>query len=238
MSSANTQGSSTTLRVLVVVFGAAALAGWGFAFLKMSEAKKDQAGKEQSLKIQVQELQAQVSSLESELKDERSSVQNAQEVREELVKEREKLETVLKKEIAEGQAKLEQIEGQLKVTCMDTILFDLGKAEIRQEGKDVLDKIATVLAEGEMEDTVSVEGHCDNIPISPARWHLFRTNWELSAARALAVVHYFQRERDIDPRRLSAVGYGEYRPIATNDTPEGRQKNRRVEILLRPQEQR
>jgi len=245
MASANGQGSSGTLRVLVVVFGTAALAGWGFAFLKMSEAKKDQQGREaaaegfqeerEDLTAQVQELRGQVEDLESELSETRASTEEIQKVRENLVKEREKLETVLKKEIAEGQAKLEEIQGQLKVTCMDTILFDLGKANIRPEGKEVLDKIATVLLQDKTGRTISVEGHCDNIPISPAHWHLFRTNWELSTARALAVVHYFQDSHQIDPGLLSAVGYGEHRPVAPNDTPEGRQKNRRVEIVLEPE---
>jgi len=247
MAASNTQGSSATLRVLVVVFGTAALLGWGVAFLKISEAQKGRQSKEvamdrledenSKLNDQLMQLQNQVGDLQTELKESRSSAEQAEQVQENLVKEREKLETVLKKEIAEGEAKLEEMEGQLKVTCMDTILFDLGKAEIRQEGKEVLDKIAHVLAEEKTGRTISVEGHCDNIPISPSRWHLFRTNWELSTSRALAVVHYFQNQHQIDPVLLSAVGFGEHRPLATNDTPEGRQKNRRVEIILKPQAQ-
>ena len=74
-----------------------------------------------------------------------------------------------------------------------------------------------------------VEGHTDNIPIQTAR---FPSNWELSVARAVNVVKYFAEVSNIDPQRLSAVGYGESRPVVANDTPANRMKNRRVEILL------
>jgi chemotaxis protein MotB len=78
---------------------------------------------------------------------------------------------------------------------------------------------------------VGIEGHTDNIPIARSGW---KSNWELSSARALAVLHYLEKEEKISPERLSAIGYGEFQPVASNDTKDGRQANRRVEIVIMP----
>ncbi len=78
-----------------------------------------------------------------------------------------------------------------------------------------------------------MEGHTDNVPIGPAIIDKFPTNWELSTARATTVVRYLQ-ERGVNPGYLSAEGYSEYRPVAPNDTEEGKSKNRRIEIVLIP----
>ena len=114
-----------------------------------------------------------------------------------------------------------------RLSFEDQVLFDFGKAAINPAGFVFLDKIADVL------DTIPyvmrVEGHTDNVPIQTRR---FPSNWELSVARAVSVVKYFVEVSNIDPRRISAVGYGESRPVAQNDTLSNRAKNRRVEILL------
>ena len=109
----------------------------------------------------------------------------------------------------------------------DQVLFDFGKDVINPEGFPFLDKIARALAD--VPYPLRVEGHTDNVPIRTKR---FPSNWELSIARAVNVVKYFAQVSKLDPRRLSAVGYGESRPVAQNDTPSNRAKNRRVEILL------
>ena len=109
----------------------------------------------------------------------------------------------------------------------DQVLFDFGKDAINPEGFPFLDKIARALAD--VPYPLRVEGHTDNVPIRTKR---FPSNWELSIARAVNVVKYFAQVSKLDPRRLSAVGYGESRPVAQNDTPSNRAKNRRVEILL------
>ena len=114
-----------------------------------------------------------------------------------------------------------------RIAFADRILFDFGKDAINREGFPFLDKIAQVLAD--VPYPLRVEGHTDNVPIQTKR---FPSNWELSIARAVNVVKYFAQVRNIDPRRLSAVGYGESRPVVQNDTPSNRAKNRRVEILL------
>ena len=114
-----------------------------------------------------------------------------------------------------------------RLSFEDQVLFDFGRAAISPTGFIFLDKIADVLKK--VPYAVRVEGHTDNVPIQT---HRFPSNWELSVARAVNVVKYFAEVSNIDPKRLSAVGYGESRPVAANDSPSDRAKNRRVEILL------
>lgn len=109
----------------------------------------------------------------------------------------------------------------------DQILFDLGKAELRPEARAILDKIGRLIAG--IPNHVRVEGHTDNWPIHNER---YPSNWELSTARATNVVRYLLETTHIPPKRLSAAGYGEYRPVASNATAEGRAKNRRVDIVI------
>ena len=113
------------------------------------------------------------------------------------------------------------------IEIKDTILFDPGKAELKKNSREILDKITLLIQE--FENKIIIEGHTDNVPINTYR---FPTNWELSAIRATTVVRYFIEERGVDPERLSVAGYGEYQPIAPNDSPENRSLNRRVNILI------
>jgi chemotaxis protein MotB len=114
-----------------------------------------------------------------------------------------------------------------RLSFEDQVLFDFGKATINPAGFAFLDTIAKALKR--VTYAVRVEGHTDNVPIQTKR---FPSNWELSVARAVNVVKYFAEVSNINPQRLSAVGYGESRPVASNDIPTERAKNRRVEILL------
>ena len=114
-----------------------------------------------------------------------------------------------------------------RLSFEDQVLFDFGRAVINPAGFGFLDRIADAL--NHIPYAVRVEGHTDNVPIQTRR---FPSNWELSVARAVNVVKYFAEVSNIDPKRLSAVGYGESRPVAANDTPHNRAKNRRVEIFL------
>ncbi len=106
------------------------------------------------------------------------------------------------------------------------VMFDSGSAQIRPEFVPILEKVAEELMK--IPNDIRIEGHTDNRPIHTP---MFPSNWELSAARATSVLRFLVG-KGIDPSRLSAVGYGEFRPVASNDTPEGRAKNRRVEILV------
>jgi chemotaxis protein MotB len=140
----------------------------------------------------------------------------------------------MKKEISEGQVTISELKGKLTVNMVDAVLFDTGKAEVKQEGLEVLKKVISIL-KGETEKAIRIEGHTDDVPISGTLAKRFPTNWELSAARAINVTRFLQ-EQGIDPDVLSAVAYGEYKPISDNETPEGRAMNRRIEIILIPRE--
>ncbi len=109
----------------------------------------------------------------------------------------------------------------------DGLFFNFGKADINSSGFALLDKMAVLIQN--IPGSVRVEGHTDNVPIHTRR---FPSNWELSVARAVSVVKYFAEVDKINPARLSAVGYGESRPLAPNDSPAHRARNRRVEIVL------
>ena len=137
----------------------------------------------------------------------------------------------LKEEVQSGKIEIEQIRGSLTLSVAEEIFFDTGKTDIKPEGQEVLKRIGIILQDIP-EKNIRIEGHTDNVPIvSPLRKQ-YPTNWELGAARAVNVVRFFQNNTGIDPLRLSAVSYGQYRPIAPNKTKAGRAKNRRVEIIL------
>ncbi|UCG78719.1 MAG: OmpA family protein [Nitrospirota bacterium] len=136
-------------------------------------------------------------------------------------------------EIVRGEIQITQLKGNLTVQMVDKILFDSGRAVVKKDGESVLDSVAEILKKVTGKQ-FRVEGHTDNVPISARLAERFPSNWELSVARAINVVRYLQEAGGIDPSVLSAAGYGEHRPIASNDTEEGRSKNRRIEIVLAP----
>ncbi|UCG78907.1 MAG: OmpA family protein [Nitrospirota bacterium] len=139
----------------------------------------------------------------------------------------------LNQEIQEGQIKVTQLKDKLSLTMVDKILFDSGSAEIKSKGKEVLDRVGEILKKVE-DKQINIVGHTDNVPISSRLTDRFPTNWELSTARATTVVRYLQESSDISPELLLASGVAEYRPVDSNDTPEGRASNRRIEVLLVP----
>jgi len=117
----------------------------------------------------------------------------------------------------------------LVITIRDRVLFDSGSAVIKPEFIPTIDSIGNMLREYP-EYEVVVSGHTDNVPINNAE---FETNWDLSSKRALNFMKLLLRNENLDPKRFSAIGYGEYRPVATNDTAEGRMQNRRVEVTIK-----
>jgi chemotaxis protein MotB len=118
-------------------------------------------------------------------------------------------------------------ERGLRIRFTDPVLFDLGKADIKTDAVDILRNVADVLAS--LTNHMQVEGHTDNIPIRTAS---YKSNWELSSIRSCEVLHFMVQEGGINPGNLTAAGYGEYHPLAPNDTKENRSRNRRVEILI------
>lgn len=140
------------------------------------------------------------------------------------------LEKRLKDEIKEEQVKVKITKRGLVITFMSEVLFASGKAVLRKEAYPILDKVVSVIKEKVPDRYMGIEGHTDNQPIKYSGW---KSNWELSTARATTVLHYLE-DVGIDPTKLQATGFGEYRPVTSNKTKEGRQQNRRVEIVILP----
>jgi chemotaxis protein MotB len=129
-----------------------------------------------------------------------------------------------------GGMEFEEQEKGFSIIIRDDFLFNSGRAEINSSGMSVLRAIGSRFEKFEGE--VIVEGHTDNVPITTER---FPSNWELSIARAVSTVKYLSEELGVSPVVLSAAGYGDTKPRASNDTPDNRSKNRRIEIILKPQ---
>ncbi len=139
----------------------------------------------------------------------------------------------LKKEIEQGDIKITQAVDRLSVNMVEKILFDSGQAEIKKDGLKVIQRVGDILKKV-TDRQIRVEGHTDNMQIGPRLRDKYPTNWELSTARATNVVRYLQDKVGIDPKLLSAAGLADNKPVASNDTPEGRAQNRRIEIVLLP----
>lgn len=148
-----------------------------------------------------------------------------------LTRPREKVSEELSKLIVENNysnsIQLEENERGVTIHILDDILFPPGKADMNESSKLVLKKLAKVLST--IPNDIRIEGHTDNIPIFTER---YPSNWHLSVDRALSTAYYLIKQENISPDKVSIVGYSEYRPIATNDTPESRAKNRRVDLVI------
>ncbi len=140
-----------------------------------------------------------------------------------------KLVEKLKAMIDSGKLAVQVRNGKMLVKLQNDILFPSGSAGVKPEGKDVLGQLAQVLS-GVAERNFQVTGHTDNVPIHSTQ---FTSNWELSTQRAINVVNILVAA-GLDPKRVSAAGYAEFDPVAPNDTPENKERNRRIEIVVQP----
>ncbi len=145
------------------------------------------------------------------------------------------LEKEMRTDLESKDVTISKLQGKLTVNILDRVMFDSGEAVLKPAGQTVMQKVADLLAK-HPELKIHVIGHTDNVPIRPGAHNRFASNWELSTARALAAVHFLTEQGGVDPHRVGAVGYGEYRPIADNATAEGRAKNRRIAITILPDE--
>lgn len=142
----------------------------------------------------------------------------------------EKLDEYIALNELEGQFETHLTDEGLLITIRDSILFEMGKAEVSAEYLPLVEEVAELLVFDRPRQVI-ITGHTDNIPINTAE---YASNWELSMMRALNFLRALVAHEDMDPSFFSAKGYGEYQPIASNDTAEGRSKNRRVEVLIQP----
>jgi chemotaxis protein MotB len=175
----------------------------------------------------------------ADLKDKLTEAQNRIE---ELQKEKDSaaqthksLEDEMRAALESKDVAISQLQGKLTVNILDRVLFDSGEAELKPDGATVLRKVAAILVE-HPNLKVHVIGHTDNIPIKASARNRFPSNWELSTARATAAVRFLTESGGVDPKRLGAVGYGEFRPVADNATAEGRSRNRRIAITILSEE--
>jgi len=145
------------------------------------------------------------------------------------------LENEMRADLESKDVTISNLQGKLTVNILDRVMFDSGEAILKPAGESVMRKVAAILA-GHPQLKIHVIGHTDNVPIRPEARNRFASNWELSTARALAAVHFLTEKAGVDPRRVGAVGYGEYRPLADNATAEGRARNRRIAITILPDE--
>ncbi len=167
-----------------------------------------------------------IAALQSKIAD----LQQAQETSAQMSK---ALENEMHGDLESKDVTISNLQGRLTVNILDRVMFDSGEAVLKPDGQAVMRKVAALLAE-HPKLQIQVIGHTDNMPVRPDARSRFASNWELSTARALAAVHFLTEQAGVDTRRVGAVGYGEYRPIADNSTADGRAKNRRIEIAILP----
>ena len=172
--------------------------------------------------ISLQELEEMAPELENSLLEEL-----AKKDMEQLQAAKQQLQTLIADEGLGGSVTITMEGRGLVLRFADTVLFDLGKADLKPGAKRILDKISKVLLN--LPNQVRVEGHTDNLPISTVQ---FPSNWELSCVRATTVVRYLSEKNGLPADRLSAAGYGEHRPVAPNSSEDSRRLNRRVDLVI------
>jgi len=204
--------------VLLLVIVSLAISGCSVTFQMRHKSDVDKLA---SLGNEIDGLNARLNELQNQKEEELSELEKAKQL----------LEEKLKQEIDDKSVRLEMAQKGLAIIFLTEVLFDSGKADIKSEAFSSLDKIAGVLKDNVEDRNIGIEGHTDNEPIKHSKW---KSNWELSTSRATSVLHYLVDTRDINPKRVAAIGYGEYRPVASNDTIEGKRQNRRVEIVILP----
>ena len=172
-----------------------------------------------------------LAALSNQIAEAQKSISDLKEENEHVTKTQHGLEDEMRKALESKDVTISELKGKLTVNILDQILFDSGEAELKPEGQKILEKIAGVLMQ-HTNRQIHVIGHTDDVPIR----RKFASNWELSTARATAAVRFLQERAGVDPRRLGALGCGEFHPVASNSTPEGRARNRRIEIVILPED--
>lgn len=215
--------------LLAAVIVAGVLAGYFFwERMPLQQRADENEKKAQALEQQLAKAKSEVDKLAKEKEAELAKLKQAQ---------NDMLQS-LKKEVEAGEVMVNQLADRLSVKILDKILFASGEATVSAKGQNVLKRVGKVLASARDKDKIiRIEGHTDNVPISAKLKEKFATNWELSTARATTVVRFLAETSKIPPDGFEAAGLGEYHPIAKNDTPSGRQQNRRIEIIIYPRVQ-
>ena len=182
-----------------------------------------------------EQLRQEQSQLAATLEQERLAKLAKEEEIARLTRTQEELSKSLQDEIAKGNITIQQVQDRLTINMVDRVLFDSGQAQVKPSGVEVLTQVGDVL--NKISDKqIRIEGHTDNVPISSKLQNRFKTNWELSTARATTVVRHLIDRGGVARQHLSAVGYADTQPLASNDSEVGRSSNRRIEIVLYPKD--
>lgn len=187
------------------------------------------------LRAQVGQAGTSLESLTNQINLAKKQIDALQQEKDAATQAQKNLEQEMRNAIQSKDVTISELQGKLTVNILDRIMFDSGEAVLKPEGEGVLKQIATVLAQFPNRQ-IHVIGHTDNVPIRAGLRNKFSSNWELSTARATAAVRFLTEKAGVDPRRLGAVGYGEFHPIADNATAEGRAKNRRIALVVLSEE--
>jgi chemotaxis protein MotB len=187
----------------------------------------------EALEEKIEALDQRRGELETNLRESESELLRHTEEVEQLRETYGALVTDLESEVAAGEIEIDRLREGLRLNLSQEILFSSGSARLNERGRAVIGKVAERLATGSQR--IEVQGHTDGVAIRGPLAKRYPSNWELAGARAGSVVRLLA-ERGIPPDRMSAVSFGESRPVAPNDTPEGRARNRRIEIRLLPAE--
>ena len=184
------------------------------------------------LAADIDQLSARSQQLKVDLEKQKSVVQLQEKVIHLLDDTEKTIQSSLKEQMAAGEVEIVGMHDEIKLVLLDKILYEPGSLKVHDKGKQLLNALADTVRDKPDQQLV-VAGHTDSVPISKALQQKFPTNWELSAARAAAVIRYLQYQCDLDPERISLRAYSHFRPAASNQTEEGRRLNRRIEIIVR-----
>ena len=188
----------------------------------------------EQLQQAAQQSSNQAAVLQQELTNSHAKIEALIKEKEQERQKQQEMETQMRSALESKDVTISELQGKLTVNILDRVLFASGEAELKPEGEQVLAQVASVLTQ-HTNRQIYVIGHTDNVPIRGTLYGRFSSNWELSTARATAAVRYLTEKAGVNPGMLAAVGYGEYHPIASNATPEGRAKNRRIAIVIVPE---
>lgn len=210
--------------------------GGGALYVQQQKAELEKTRADmEAIRKTAEETGAHAERLLKGLEESKDQIERLMREKEEATQAQKNLESQMRSALESKDVTISELQGRLTVNILDRILFDSGEAVLKPEGQTVLDQVAKILANFPKRQ-IQVIGHTDNVPIRFNSKNPFHSNWELSTGRALAAVRYLSEKAGVDPKRLGAVGYGEFHPIADNATPEGRAKNRRIALVVMPEE--
>lgn len=225
-----------TVWLFAGVLSALFLAAIGLVNIRESSAARRAAVEEARAAAAIAEAHSRTNAaLAAELEALRSQAAELERQVQQAAAERSSLENQMRTELESRDVTISELQGRLTIDILDRVLFDSGESDLKPEGQQVLLKVARLLQQ-HTNRQVQVVGHTDNVPIHTRTRGGYTDNWGLSAGRATAAVRFLQEQARVDPRRLAAVGLGEFRPIADNATPEGRARNRRIAVVILPEE--